>query len=47
MKHLIKIISLISALCLVLGMLSGCSGTGTDNAEVYSEVVDTFATPEN
>ena len=47
MKHLIKIISLISALCLVLGMLSGCSGTGTEKAEVYSEVVDAFATLEN
>ena len=47
MKHLIKIISLISALCLVLGMLSGCSGTGTEKAEVYSKVVDTFATLEN
>ena len=41
MKHLIKIIALISALCLVLGMLSGCSGSGVE-AEVknYKEITD-------
>lgn len=34
MKHLIKIIALISALCIMLGMLSGCSGTEV-TAELY------------
>ena len=34
MKHLIKIISLISTLCIILGMLSGCSGTEV-TAEMY------------
>lgn len=39
MKHLIKIIALISALCLVLGMLGGCSGV---KAEIknYQEITD-------
>lgn len=34
MKHLIKIIALISTLCIILGMLSGCSATKV-TAELY------------
>lgn len=39
MKHLIKIIALISALCLVLGMLGGCSGVKTELID-YTEITD-------
>ena len=39
MKHLIKIIALISALCLMLGMLSGCSKVEVE-LKNYSDVVD-------
>lgn len=37
MKHLIKIIALISALCLVLGALSGC-GNGSTASATYEEI---------
>lgn len=41
MKHVIKIIALISALCLVLGMLGGCSRIKvTTELKNYSDVVD-------
>ena len=39
MKHLIKIIALISALCLVLSMLGGCSSVKVEHKN-YSDVVD-------
>lgn len=39
MKHLIKIIALISALCLVLGMLGGCSGVKTELKD-YNEITE-------
>ena len=39
MKHLIKIIALISALCLVLGMLGGCSGVKNE-IKNYQEILD-------
>ena len=35
MKHLNKIIALISILCIILGMLSGCSSTTKETAELY------------
>ena len=38
MKHLNKIIALISALCLVLGMFSGCKGVEVEHKD-YAEVV--------
>lgn len=47
MKHVYKIIALISALCLMLGMFSGCTGVEVEHKD-YSEVVsDTTAELEN
>lgn len=46
MKHLIKIIALISALCLVLGMLSGCNSVQVE-FEAYDSVVDVNAELSN
>lgn len=46
MKHLNKIIALISALCLMLGMLSGCKGVEAE-FENYHDVVDVNADLEN
>jgi len=45
MKHLIKIIALISALCLVLGMLSGCSGVEVEFKN-YSDIVGDISNPK-
>lgn len=41
MKHLNKIIALISALCLVLGMLSGCKGVEVEHEE-YAKVFENY-----
>ena len=46
MKHVIKMIALISALCLVLCMLGGCSGAEVA-VKIYDEVVDIYAEVEN
>ena len=35
MKHLKKYISLICALCLIFGLLSGCGSSETENTETY------------
>ena len=55
MKHFIKIIALISALCLVLGAFSGCSSTeettveeyNADNYEIVNEESGVIAENEN
>ena len=47
MKHLFKIIALISALCLMLGMLSGCGSVEVEYKNYVDVVPDTLENLEN